>query len=182
MQNKIASLLALGVVFAQCAPAFAQAYHKEYGGSRVIMQCQTGLYNPSATYIGSGTLSQSAQGKSAGVGGSLPAVRMGSTVRTPGDNLYNNDGTDRQGNGALIYQDEERAMVMQQYRRQEFAHRRQMMLDRQQRQIQQHGNFYMPGSNTGTATYAGGTPAIIFHGNGGAATYSDGKRAAVRQF
>src|SRR5262245_31959927 len=78
---------------ASCLPAVAQGgYRYGYGGSRVVNQGQTGLYTPSATYIGAGTMSQSARGLPAGTssGGmsGLPQTKMGATVGTPGDNQY----------------------------------------------------------------------------------------------
>jgi len=173
MNNKIVSLLALALLCGTQAPTLAQTYHREYGGSRVIQQNMTGLYTPSATYIGAGTLSRSAQGKSAGVGGALPAVNMGSTVRTPGDNLYNNDGSDRQANGALIYQDTELAIVKNNFRKAELARRRAYYQERQQAKVQAQGNLYIPGSNTGTSTYGSvPTGGIRYKGNG-AATYGE---------
>jgi hypothetical protein len=73
-------------------PTSAQSYHYSYGSSRVVNQNQTGLYMPSSTYIGSGTMSRSAQGLKAGVssGGlqGLPQTNFGATVTTPGDNQY----------------------------------------------------------------------------------------------
>src|ERR1035437_3625963 len=104
MKNAIA--LIAGLLLTQSAPALAQ-YHYSYGDSRVVNQNQTGLYTPSGTDIGSGTMIKSAQGKNAGTGGALPAVNMGAHVLTPGDNMYNGEGTDRTGNGAFIYKDQE---------------------------------------------------------------------------
>jgi hypothetical protein len=176
MKTTPVSLLAITLVSLSALPAGAQAYNREYGGARVVQQNMTGLYNPSSTYIGAGTLSRSAQGKASGVGGLLPSVNMGSTVRTPGDNMYNNDGTDRQANGAFIYQDTERAMAAQaRYK----AMSRQRAADARARFQAQapKGNVYIPGSNNGTATYGTvSAPAVMFRGNG-AATYSDGKKA-----
>ena len=172
MNTKFASTFALASIFALAVPALAQTYHMEYGGSRVVQQNQTGLYMPSSTYIGAGTLSRSAQGKKAGVGSSLPAVNMGSTVRTPGDNMYNNDGTDRQANGAFIYQDTERAIIIDQARSQQLARQRQLMLERRRSQGPQ-GHLYVPGSNTGTATYGTvPTGGLLYRGNG-TATYGE---------
>lgn len=72
-------------------PAFAQGYHYSWGDSRVVNQGQIGLSNPSGTYIGSGTLSKSAQGymqSGAQVNPGLPRVNMGAHIATPGDNQY----------------------------------------------------------------------------------------------
>lgn len=149
--------------------AFAQNYNYSYGDSRVINQSQTGLYMPSGTYIGSGTLSQSAQGKSAGVGGSLPSVNMGAHVRTPGDNIYSGGDSLRAENGAFMYRDElerQRKMQMLKWRRQ------QMMMNRQQNQQNQQaqqGTLYVPGQNSGggASSYADS----VQYNSQGAATY-----------
>ena len=168
-------------MLAQAAPALAQ-YHYSYGDSRVVNQNQTGLYTPSGTYIGAGTMSKSAQGKGAGIGGALPAVNMGAHVRTPGDNMYNGDGTDRQGNGAFIYKDQEAAMAMEARRR---AQRQQMMMMRQQQQhMPPSGNVYVPGSNGAAATYGSQPTAPMIFRNG-SASYGDnytGKGGGARQF
>ncbi|SRR5579875_675496 len=81
------------LAFVAGSPALAQGYSYSYGNSRVINQSQTGLYSPSSTYIGSGTLSRSAQGMQAGMStipasNGLPPVHMGGTIGTPGDNQY----------------------------------------------------------------------------------------------
>ena len=55
------------------------------------MQSQNGLTHPGGTYIGPGTASATARGQY-GTGAqnnpNLPRVNMGSTVATPGDNMY----------------------------------------------------------------------------------------------
>jgi hypothetical protein len=164
-------------------PSLAQEYHASYGGSKVIYQNQTGLYNPSSTYIGPGTLSRSAQGKGAGIGGGLPAVNMGSHVRTPGDNLYNNDGTDRLTNGALVYQDQEQEMMRQDRQRYRNALARERALEARRAPRQQpQGNLYIPGSNGGTAGYDSvAVPAQVNFRNNGTATYGDSS-AKTRSF
>jgi|ERR1700733_6330988 hypothetical protein len=58
---------------------------------RTIFQSQTGLVRPSGTYIGPGTMSNSARGvyaSGAQVNPSLPRVNLGANVATPGDNQY----------------------------------------------------------------------------------------------
>jgi hypothetical protein len=183
MKRNLAIAFAFAVLAGQL-PANAQ-YHYSYGNSRVVNQSQTGLYTPSSTYIGAGTLSRSAQGKAAGIGADLPVVNMGSHVRTAGDNLYNGNGTDRMGNGALIYKDQEAAIAARQrakYLRQQQAA---MMRQRAAAIRQQQGYFYVPGSNGATATYgtAGSGGGLQFRN--GAATYGDnfGSSAkTVRQF
>ncbi len=74
--------------------AFGQDYNYRYGGLRVINQSQIGLPNPSSSYIGSGTLSKSAQGAietGAQANPNLPKVNVGGFIGTPGDNLYGNN-------------------------------------------------------------------------------------------
>jgi hypothetical protein len=147
----------------------AQTYNYSYGDSRVINQSQTGLYMPSGTYIGSGTLSQSAQGKNAGVGGALPTVNMGGHVRTPGDNLYSGNESLRTENGSFMYRDEldrQRKLQILQLRRKQAIINRQNQ--KNQQQVQQ-GNLYTPGQNqSGAATYA---DTQVQYNNQGAATY-----------
>lgn len=175
--KKSAFIIAVALV-AQAAPAFAQ-YHYSYGNARVTNQSQTGLYTPSATYIGAGTMSQSAQGKSAGVGGNLPAVNMGAHVRTPGDNMYDGQGTDRMYNGALIYDDQKRAILS----RKQAILRQRAMRDRVQNTQVQQGHFYMPGSNGASASYGSSSSGLIFNGSGSAtygSSYSGG--AKTRSF
>ncbi len=88
----VPTITLVALAFASQA-ANAQNYTYSWGTSRVVNKSQDGLANPSGTYIGSGTLSKSAQGQSAGVTGNetntgLPKVNLGAHIRTPGDNLY----------------------------------------------------------------------------------------------
>ncbi len=166
------SLLLAALLATQALPVFAQ-YHYSYGDARVTNQNNVGLQDPSGSYIGNGTLSQSAQGKNAGVGGALPSVTLGSHVRTPGDNMYNGDGTDRMNNGALIYQDQKQAILA----RKAAILRRRQMQSMQRQPVQQSGYVYMPASNGASASYAS-QPAtqLQFNGNGNA-TYGDNYKA-----
>lgn len=185
MNKKV--LLFSALILGQCLPAGAQNYNYSYGDSRVVNQNQTGLYTPSATYIGAGTLSRSAQGKNAGVGASLPAVNLGSHVRTAGDNLYNNDGTERETNGALIYKDQEArraAILAARARRQQ-----QILMLQQQKNYpggQQQGHFYVPGTNGAAASYANQPQTQVIYRPGGAASYGDPasgqQKTQARQF
>jgi hypothetical protein len=170
MKTKSALILAV-LLASQAVPAFAQ-YHYSYGNARVTNQNQTGLYTPSATYIGSGTLSESAQGKRAGVGGALPAVNMGAHVRTPGDNMYNGEGSDRMYNGALIYQDQKQAILdhKQQILRSRYLRAQR---ERMQGQQMQQGTFYLPGSNGAGANYGSQPVTQMQFNRNGNATYGD---------
>lgn len=177
MKTKYALLVA-GLLASQ-VPAVAQ-YHYSYGDSRVTNQSQTGLYRPSGTYIGSGTMSQSAQGKNAGIGGDLPSVRMGAHVRTPGDNMYNGDGSERMYNGALIYEDQKHAILA----RKQAILRARAARARQRVQQRPTGNYYIPGSNGATATYASSGSTQMQYTSTGAATYSGSyaNKSKTRQF
>ncbi len=84
---KIPALSLLFLLGINCLPASAQ-HHYEYGGSRVVRQSQNGLANPSSTYIGSGTLSKTAQGIEPNNNPNLPSVNYGGAIKTPGDNIY----------------------------------------------------------------------------------------------
>lgn len=143
-------------------PAQAQ-YHQNYGGSRVTKQNQTGLFHSDPSYISSGTMSRSAQGKAAGMStGGLPTTSWGGYIRNPGDDIYTgNNGAMRMDNGSMVYGDEiMRANQIAAMKRQQQMYRyRQRQMQFQQ---QPQGNFYVPGSNGGAANY----------GAGGAAGYS----------
>lgn len=157
---KRVSLLWSTVLFLNTLPALAQSYNYSYGDSRVTNQNQTGLYTPSSTYIGGGTLSQSAQGKDAGTGGALPTTVMGGYIRTPGDAIYNgqgNAGCIRMPNGSVIYKDDYQRMQMQQMAR----YRRNQPRNNYQQSYQQ-GNFYVPGSNGGAASYGSSGGGMVY--------------------
>jgi hypothetical protein len=114
-------------------------YHYSYGNSRVVQQDQTGLSRPSDTYIGTGTLSKSAQGavlQGPQVNPGLPRVNHGAYIGTPGDNLY--------GAHPILSPAEEQ------------QERAQMLLQRQKRRMyiqprsqpeEQKGFLYQPGEN-----------------------------------
>jgi hypothetical protein len=87
-------LSALSLGLSSYGNAFGQDYNYRYGGNRVINQGQIGLPNPSSSYIGSGTLSKSAQGAvetGAQANPNLPKVNAGGFIGTPGDNMYGNN-------------------------------------------------------------------------------------------
>ncbi len=90
-----AIVLVSALALASCLPAIGQGtnYNYSYGSSRVVNQNQTGLYRPNGTYIGPGTMSQTARGLPPGGSSSmsnpgLPRVNMGANIRTPGDAMY----------------------------------------------------------------------------------------------
>ncbi|MFN8658563.1 MAG: hypothetical protein U0105_19670 [Candidatus Obscuribacterales bacterium] len=167
---KNSALLLAALLSFTALPSFAQGYHKSYGNSRVVQQNQTGLYTPSATYIGAGTMSRSAQGKSAGVGAALPVVNMGSHVRTAGDNMYNDQGSMRASNGSFLYQDQ--YMAEQARKKQAAMNQQAKMMARQRGQQvrQQNGNFYVPGQNGSATVQAGGQ---TYYNPGGMSTYAE---------
>lgn len=90
LQNASAIIMAATLA----SPVLAQGsynYHFNSGGARVVNQNNVGLVDPSGTYIGGGTLSQTARGLQ--VGGAqanplLPKVPWGANIQTPGDNFY----------------------------------------------------------------------------------------------
>lgn len=135
-------------------PVCAQGYHQSYGDSRVVRQNQTGLYNPSGSYLGAGTLSRSATGQAAGSrAGNLPSTTWSASIRAPGDGLYNGaDGTMRQENGSVIYADQ----VMARNARIRQIQEQRMMQQRMQeaRYNQPQGNYYVPGSNGSASSYS----------------------------
>lgn len=152
-------LLALLIAQACLPPAHAQ-YHYDSGGSRVVQMNQTGLARPSGTYIGAGTMSQSARGLPPGGPGAianpgLPAVNMGANIRTPGDNMYTqkpaqqryNPGLPQAKYGANIGTPGDNMRSDMNYYQQGQQYRQ-----APQRQ-QPQGWYYKPGTG-GVATYA----------------------------
>ncbi len=140
------------------SPAYAQNYHQNYGNGRVVQQNQTGLFHSDASYISSGSLSRSAQGKAAGMtNNGLPSTSWGGYIRNPGDDIYTgNNGAMRMGNGSMVYGDEimrANMVAAAKRQRQEARFRQQQMMNMRQ---QQQGNFYVPGSNGGASSYGSG--------------------------
>jgi len=135
----IISLLSLSLAISSRAQAQYE-YHYSYGGSRVVQQDDIGLNRPSGTYIGTGTLSKSAQGVQevgAQVNPGLPRVNHGAYIGTPGDNLY--------GAHPILSpaeEQQERLQALQQQRRRIGAQRQ-----RVQQPEQQKGFLYQPGEN-----------------------------------
>jgi hypothetical protein len=171
--KELTNALFLGILLTSvCLPAGAQqGYQQNYGGSRVTYQNQTGLYHNDPSYISAGTLGQSARGKAAGINtGGLPTTSWGNYIRNPGDDIYTgNNGAMRQDNGSMVYADE---IARANYARRMQSQRQQMLMEYRQRQNQvrvQQGNFYVPGSNGGAASY----------GSGVAATYSSGSSSGT---
>jgi hypothetical protein len=90
MRSNALIAAAFAVFLALPAVAQGSSYNYSYGNSRVI-QGGNGLATPSSSYIGAGTMSQSARGLQQGglvPNPGLPAVNMGANIRTPGDNQY----------------------------------------------------------------------------------------------
>lgn len=152
-------ILCLGFsLLCAASPVEAQNYHQNYGNGRVVQQNQTGLFHNDPSYISAGALSRSAQGKQAGMtNGGLPSTSWGGYIRNPGDDIYTgNNGAMRQDNGSMVYGDEiQRANMIRAAQQQ----RRMMQYQMQQQQNmygRQQGNFYVPGSNGGAASYGSG--------------------------
>lgn len=146
-------LLSLFVLFWTSVPAFADGYQYSYGDNRVTKQGQIGMPGPSSSYISPGTLSKSAGGGPAGVrsGNQLPPTQWSTSVRSPGDDLYNgNNGAMRDANGGLIYRDQYLLKQLELERRRHNAE-----LSRLKRsQPQQPGAIlYKPGSNGSHSSY-----------------------------
>lgn len=108
MKKTLLTAAAALVCAAIVSPAFAQNssynFHYSNGSARVCNQNQIGLNDPSGTYIGSGTLSKTAQGLQ--VGGAqanplLPKVPWGANIQTPGDNFYTPQRIEKKG-GAQV--------------------------------------------------------------------------------
>lgn len=104
MKKTLLTAVAALVCTAAVSPAFAQNssynFHYSNGSARVCNQNQIGLMDPSGTYIGSGTLSKTAQGLQ--VGGAqanplLPKVPWGANIQTPGDNFYTPQRIEKKG-------------------------------------------------------------------------------------
>ncbi len=123
---KLSAFSLLFLLGTNCLPVCAQ-HHYEYGGSRVVRQSQNGLANPSSTYIGSGTLSKTAQGIEPQGNPSLPSVNYGGAIKTPGDNIY------------------QPKQPQQRYPQRYQQQRRYMYMPQQQQQ-----NYYTPGQNQQT--------------------------------
>lgn len=101
---RLTVLTAFGTALA-ASPALSQGYHYSSGNARVVNQNQTGLYYSESTYIGPGTISKTAQGKS--VSGAqanplLPKVPWGANIATPGDNFYTKDKITPMQNGTPV--------------------------------------------------------------------------------
>ena len=148
-------------------PALAQVsqpYHYNYGNERVVIQSQTGLYHPSSTYIGPGTMSKSAQGYQEGgkqANPGLPVVNHGSFIGTPGDNLYSDNP---------IRSVEQKKAAPGQPMRVIYV-----QAPRQQQQVRERPGYnYVPGQNNGAAEYTGGADAPVQYDRNGAATYGEG--------
>ncbi len=157
-------LFLTGGIFLLTTAAYAQEYHYSYGTSRVVNQNQTGLSNPSSTYIGPGTLSQTARGENPNAQpNGLPQVNMGANIRTPGDNVYTPGAIQYQGRG---------------------ANRRRVYNNNQNQGQQQQGHLYVPGQNAGAnsvQTYGQSTGAPTTY-YAGPSSYTSGQTKGTRGF
>lgn len=155
-------------------PGQCQTYHYQSGGSRVVRQSQTGLYYSDPSYIGPGTLSQTAQGKQIGGGQAnpgLPKVPWGANISTPGDNMYSPAPVKNKGAagvptskwGANVGQagDNMRSDLDPSYT--QSIHQSKYVLYKIEKPKQPKGGYlYKPGSTNsygGTSTYGGGGSA-----------------------
>jgi hypothetical protein len=174
--------------FAAILPASADGgqgtglYNQHYGGGRVCKMHQNGLIGDvgRSTYVGVGTMSQTAQGKNPAFNPNLPSTSWGGTIRTPGDTLYNGSNTVREANGAVNYKDN---VYRNEMRKQAVAESRAYQnwlrsggAQRAQRQYEmQNGNYYQPGSNGGAAGYSAGSGGNYRYNNGMASYGSYGR-------
>ncbi|MBI2812526.1 MAG: hypothetical protein HYX67_17110 [Candidatus Melainabacteria bacterium] len=89
--KKLAFISTLGCLVSLCASgASAQSYNANGVDSRIIYG-GNGLSTPSGSYIGGGTMSQSARGIQQGgpqANPGLPRVSLGANIGTAGDNQY----------------------------------------------------------------------------------------------
>ena len=170
------ALIAAAFAVLMALPAVAQgsSYNYSYGSSRVI-QGGNGLAAPSGSYIGAGTMSQSARGLQQGgliPNPALPAVNMGANIRTPGDNQYRpkpvNNGLQQTRMGAYVGSPGDA-----------------MRSDMGHPYIPggAPNNFYVPGQNQARQQ----NPGILYRPrSGGVATYADqtfsGNDAGARHF
>ncbi len=151
-------------------------YNQNYGGGRVCKMHQNGLVGDAgrATYIGVGTMSQTAQGKAWNGNSALPQTNLGGTIRTPGDNLYNGQNTIRMENGAVNYKDNVMRNVMAKQAVQEQRAYEQWLRSggpQRSRYAQMGGNFYTPGSNGGVSNYGASSGGGNYSYNNGMASY-----------
>mgnify|MGYP003385210985 CR=1 FL=1 len=168
-------VLALVISLLAALGAEAQNYHENYGGTRVVRQNQTGLVGDAgrSTYIGVGTMSQTAQGKQVSGNPALPGVSMGGTIRTPGDNLYNGSNTIRMEDGSINYKDN----IIREYQMRQSMQQQRILRQWQQnggganQYGRQNGNFYVPGSNGGVSSYGSSSTGGNYTYNNGVAGY-----------
>lgn len=173
--------IAIALLTLPSQKANAQNYTYSWGTSRVVQKSQDGLSNPSGTYIGSGTLSKSAQGQSAGISGNesnngLPRVNMGAHVRTPGDNLYSKPPA-AMPPGPVKMQNINGMQGVQQQKMVPANYGNQNIYNNNNNYYNQNQQVYYPGQNAqqNTNTYnQQPAPRMIYKpSSGGAATYGE---------
>jgi hypothetical protein len=96
---KIAAESLVMVCLPQLGLGQNSGYHYSTGSNRVVNQGQLGMPGPSSTYIGPGTMSQTARGMSPNAS-SLPTSHWGSVVGTGGDCTY--AATEKQGHDQTV--------------------------------------------------------------------------------
>jgi hypothetical protein len=153
------SIAALTLLSLPSALAQGVNYNYRYGDSRIIIQSETGLTHPSATYIGPGTISKSAQGipeAGAQANPGLPKVNHGGFIGTPGDNLYG-DNPIRSVEAAKRVAGQRPVIIY-------------VQPPQQQQPPRPREYSYTPGQN-GAAQYGGGGGASVQIDSSGAASY-----------
>lgn len=152
------------------APALAQGYHYNYGGTRVVNQSQTGLMHNESTYIPTGSINPTAKGQITGgvnqiANPLLPKVPWGAHINTPGDNFYMGGAPDRKKATMPEYMYPQ----IQAAKRAE-AERRRKAAEAAQKKREE---VYYPGQNGASSTYADANVTTQYNSNTGTASYGN---------
>jgi|AGTN01.1.fsa_nt_gi hypothetical protein len=151
------------------APALAQGYHYNYGGTRVVNQSQTGLMHNESTYIPTGSINPTAKGQITGgvnqiANPLLPKVPWGAHINTPGDNFYMGGAPDR------------KKATMPEYMYPQIQAAKRAEMERRRKAAEaakkKREEVYYPGQNGASATYADANVTTQYNANG-AASYSN---------
>jgi len=157
------------------APALAQGYNYNYGGSRVVNQSQTGLMHNESTYIPTGSINPTAKGQITGgvnqiANPLLPKVPWGAHINTPGDNFYMGGAPDR------------KKAVMPEYMYPQIQAAKNAARERARKAAEakkKQGEVYYPGQNGASSTYADANVTTQYNSNGTASygnNSNNGKR------